>query len=472
MITALNNYIYPNKFNKYTSFISIFSILLGLIATLTFYKITYLKAVFLLMGAFGVGVIFLLPEFGLVLSFSSAIFKEWLSLNVPIFAQLDFSIAIFGITFLGIIYSILKKGISFDRLLENNFVSLLLFTVLLIISTLYTSSSEYGNNKAMSFVIFNWSLFLFPILYVTDEKVAFRIVYIFALLGVVVSIFTIVSIIKSFLNQTLIFTYRASFLEVNPISFAGWIGVINILLISIFPKIQTKHWKFFAGFAIFLLSVAIIVANSRGPLFSFIATLSVIMFFKLKKLTLKKILIFGLLLIVFLIIVFSFLPEQLTSRYTTVIKGEAATRQIAYYTINTRLDFWNASIESATKNVKNFFIGIGSGGFSKMFYHRDSRDYPHNIFFEILVELGVIGLLLIVWHFSTILFKSVTCFSNSLSESQKTLMFAFSMAALFNLIAAQFSGDLNDNRRLWFFLGFICALSNFISLKKYSKIET
>ena len=106
-----------------------------------------------------------------------------------------------------------------------------------------------------------------------------------------------------------------------------------------------------------------------------------------------------------------------------------------------------------------------------MFYHRDSRDYPHNIFFEVLGELGILGLFLIVWHFSTFLFKEIKNFSNTLSESQKTLFFAFIMAAVFNFIAAQFSGDLNDNRRLWFFLGFICALSHLISLKKISKVE-
>ena len=50
------------------------------------------------------------------------------------------------------------------------------------------------------------------------------------------------------------------------------------------------------------------------------------------------------------------------------------------------------SLQSWISSIVNFVFGLGSGGFSSLFIWRDWRWYPHNIFFEIIVELGLIGL--------------------------------------------------------------------------------
>jgi len=76
--------------------------------------------------------------------------------------------------------------------------------------------------------------------------------------------------------------------------------------------------------------------------------------------------------------------------------------------------------------------------------------------------LGLAGLGLLVWHLSSIWGDIRRFLRKNLTDRSRTLFYAFCMAAFFNFVNAQFSGDLNDNRRLWFFLGMVVALMQVI----------
>lgn len=463
MQTKQLNYLPILESRKYIILLSLFSILFGLFFSLILYKISYPKGVFIILGISAVGLVIRYPELGLVLSFSSGIFKEWLSLNVPIFAQFDFTIAIFGLTFISLLLSHFKKGTLFDISADRSFLPLILFSAFMVFSILYTPSFKYGSFKAFSFLFFNWSMFLFPTWIIHEEKYGWRTIYLLIALAVAVSLYTFVNLIQGLLTHTLLFSYRASFLEVNPISFAGWVGVTNILLISIMPKIQQRRWRIFATLSIIIMTIAILVTNSRGPLASFILTILLILLIKFKKIPKHKIFLLITTLGLLIVIIINLMPPQLTSRYTEVIEQEQSSQSVAFYTVNTRLTFWLTSLRTATDSLKNLFFGVGSGGFSNALYGLDIRFYPHNIFMEVLCEFGLVGIILLVWHLIVIFKKSIRTYVSRLSYEQKTLIFAFLMAAIFYLVAAQFSGDLNDNRRLWFFLGTLVAC---ISLPK------
>ena len=118
------------------------------------------------------------------------------------------------------------------------------------------------------------------------------------------------------------------------------------------------------------------------------------------------------------------------------------------------------------ENLKNFILGIGTGGFSRIVYFLDMRLYPHNIFLEVLCELGFIGLVLIIWHFISIYYDAIRTLLGNLTQQQKILLFTFIMVSIFGLMFAQFSGDLNDNRRLWFYLGSLVAVMSLPNIRK------
>ena len=123
------------------------------------------------------------------------------------------------------------------------------------------------------------------------------------------------------------------------------------------------------------------------------------------------------------------------------------------------------SINTWLSDFKTFFIGLGSGGFSSLFLWRDFRWYPHNIFLEILVELGVVGLILIS---SLIYFSIKQLFSYKNYNYLSEISAVWISGTLVMFFSAQFSGDLNDNRILLMFLSI--SLTS-INLDKNPKLE-
>jgi len=346
MVSILLNIFPEDTTKKHLIFITIFSVLSGLSLSLIIYKISFLKTLFLLVAFTGILLIFRFPDIGVALSFSSAIFKEWLTGIIPIFAAFDFTIAIFGLTFISIMFSIIKNGTIFEITFHKSFLPLLLFTTFLIFSTFYTSSFNYGNLKAFSFLTFNLGLFIAPIFVINEEKYAWRMIYFLIAIGVVITAYSLFNLINSILTLSIIYTFRSTFLGVNSIGFANWVGSINILLITIFPTIRENKWKRIALSVIFLFGIA---------------------------------------------------------------------------------------------------------------------------FLEVLCELGLIGLVLLCWHFISIFKDGINTLLKKLPYKQMNLLLAYILTAFFNLLSAQFSGDLNRNRRIWFFLGTVIALTTLINKKLESR---
>ena len=97
---------------------------------------------------------------------------------------------------------------------------------------------------------------------------------------------------------------------------------------------------------------------------------------------------------------------------------------------------------------------MGAGGFSSLFIWRDWRWYPHNFFFEIIVELGLIGLLIVV----AFLKQSYQAIKQGIQTGVFTEHSALWVAGTFvTFFAAQFSGDFNDNRILLMLIGISIA---------------
>jgi O-antigen ligase len=235
------------------------------------------------------------------------------------------------------------------------------------------------------------------------------------------------------------------------------VGAIAILLVAYLPLIRKKAWLWSAYLTLFLLFATLVAANSRGPMAAFIVTAGLIGFIRFRKkplgfwlgwIALAVAVMAGLLLV---------LPEQVTSRYVDLVVQKKGTENVTFFTVQTRLYNWQAAWAMASNSIRNFLIGAGNGAFSQNLFGQDMRWYPHNMLFEVLSELGVVGVALLVWHFVAIGRLALLSYRRLVDERARVLLFAFSASAFFNLVGAQFSGDLNDNRRLWFFLGLVVA---------------
>ncbi len=81
------------------------------------------------------------------------------------------------------------------------------------------------------------------------------------------------------------------------------------------------------------------------------------------------------------------------------------------------------------------FIGNGIGSFGPIILGLDEVHYPHNIFIELIFELGIFGL----FHSIVILYY--------ISFSYKYSIFGY--IAIYYFINSQFSGDLAGNSSLY-----------------------
>jgi O-antigen ligase len=95
--------------------------------------------------------------------------------------------------------------------------------------------------------------------------------------------------------------------------------------------------------------------------------------------------------------------------------------------------------------------GIGAGGFflySYVLANREER-YPHNVFLETSAELGLLPALLLAASILVLLGRLYTRAWSEGDEADRNVVYVVAGVFLLNLLAAQFSGDFNDNRTLW-----------------------
>lgn len=110
--------------------------------------------------------------------------------------------------------------------------------------------------------------------------------------------------------------------------------------------------------------------------------------------------------------------------------------------------------------------GLGTGGFPSLVRLPDDRYYPHNIFLEVLLENGLIGLLLFVGLLSVV-FVRWRRWGRDLRAWPETPAVLEEMALrrtaaailLFALANAQFSGDIWANEWVWVAAGMVVAWS-------------
>ena len=240
---------------------------------------------------------------------------------------------------------------------------------------------------------------------------------------------------------------RVSILGANPITVGSFLGIGAGMIVILINRSTYKHWILYVPL-LSILIVAIIATGSRGPLLSFL--FGVLLFGILfENVNQKRLLLFFLFSVISLVIALLVLPENLTGRYLNYTTGDLVIQREGVKRLSTiamRLQYWELSISEWLRNIKTILVGVGSGGFSSFYILRDYKFYPHNMFIEVLLEMGLIGLsiLILFWYkIARILFyiKKI--------ESISIISAMWVVAAIIRFLGAQFSGDISGNRVAW-----------------------
>ncbi|MCK4358653.1 MAG: O-antigen ligase family protein [Candidatus Cloacimonetes bacterium] len=254
----------------------------------------------------------------------------------------------------------------------------------------------------------------------------------------------------------------------NPIGVGRIFSILSLISIICLFYEKNNYKKIFYILCTILGLIITISTNSRGPFFALIISILIYLFF-FTKLNMKKIVYALILISLLFIIIFSLLPESLISRYKLFGNKEVhiSKKQVSVFnTFIIRENYIKKSLAYLNENPEKLIFGVGLGGFSYIITNRDIRAYPHNIFVEIILELGIIGLVLFILPFLFLLNDFILT-KNKINESEYGQIIFWIMLTVLFLLNAQVSGDINDNRLLWFFQGGVVGL-----ILQYKKKKT
>ena len=399
------------------------------------------------------------PAIALMILSLTAIIKGYLINYFPVVEVVDITVIAALIIWLGLVKILLEGNWKFPSEPTSIVYLFLIFGLLLGISYMYTASPDYGFRKILRFNTFAVTMFISPLLIIKSPADSKRLLsYFYFLLVIIIGIMLLQFVyFLKWGDFAIVLAYwnRISIPGANPIQVSRYLAIGAAMMIALL--IRNKPSQSLHYFAIlFVILLSIILSGSRGPLISIIIG-SIVYAILYERKHSSRIFGYGILAIGTIITLLLVLPESLTQRFFDISQGsvimtQQGVRRIS--TIATRYEFWSMSIQAWFSSITSFFIGLGAGGFSSLFIWRDWHWYPHNLFFEIIAELGLIGLVIGVLF----IIKSYQIINKGIQRGSFTDHSALWVAGtVVMFIAAQFSGDINDNRILWMFIGISIA---------------
>ena len=399
------------------------------------------------------------PAISLMILSLTAITKGYLINYFPIIEIIDVTVIATIIIWLGLIKMLLEGNWTLPNEQKTIVYLFLIFGLLLGISYLHTPSPEYGLRKILRFNTFAVTMFITPLLIIKTPNDSRRLLsYFYFLLVIIVGImlFQFVYFLR-WGDFAIVLAYwnRISIPGANPIQVSRYLAIGAAMMIALMIRNKPSNSiHYFIILSVILLSI--ILSGSRGPLVSIIIG-SILYAFLFERKRSSRIIGYGMIGVSTITILLLFLPESLTQRFFDISQGSVIITQQGVKrvsTIATRFEFWSMSVQAWFSSVTNFFVGLGAGGFSSLFIWRDWRWYPHNLFFEIIAELGLVGLII----GAAFIKKSYQLINKGIQRGSFTDHSALWVAGtIVMFIAAQFSGDFNDNRILWMFIGISIA---------------
>ena len=358
------------------------------------------------------------------------------------------SAMLLGFALLAVLYGLARRNISrpFPYLLNKYILAVLLLWFLLASFVLLADSRYYGMYKSFFFL----AKVILPLVALTmlapfDQR-DLRVIFATIVLG---SVIVAASVLLFGNFQT---DERATAGSgADPITTAREINLgVTCLLVSALSEVGRGRIRriLSVGVAISLLFAAALT-GSRGPLVAVVAAIFAVFFFAgfgVRHRLWMMAQISLITLVLFAALSYSF--SELRA-YPSFERLEIYATTFGENTSDTgRMDRVKTAVGGF---VDSYGLGIGTGGFPTL-DRIGVPDYPHNVFVEVMVELGVIGLLAVtavLWLALARLMKLVRITRVTGTRSEWLMGIWF-----FALSNALISADVACNYQLWIVGGF------------------
>lgn len=406
------------------------------------------------------------PSLSFVFFLTAGIFKTYLQGIIPIMQQVDFTVVCVILLMLSMMYSYVKNGRQFRDILSlplGLYVSLIL---LLFFSLGYTSAPNYGFAKTWRFASVGFIAFFAPIVFTRTAKDLKPIIWIVFIAAVTFAVFTIAAPRESIVADT--GWERAGFMGVGVLGTAVRIAMGGVIAFCFAVMPSTPVLLRMTCVALGpLMLIGIVSTGSRGPLVGF-AFCVMIGLFIYRKYTSKVLLL--LMVPVFIVVTGVFIvrmPEERIARFTTVFEGPGVINRLT-----------SSRMVRFTWTLQNFgespVIGKGAGSWAVDWGGGDEREYAHNMVLEVLYEQGLLGAILIVW-FIWLVFKrwrhaSKFVIIHGLDIGIFQIVHISGLLFLLTFLEAMKTGDINDNRLMFFCAGIAFAAFRAVETEYYDAV--
>ena len=398
------------------------------------------------------------PPISLAFYLTTNLFKAWIMFKFPFFRVVDYTVLCAVLVLFAMACSFVKSGCRLKDILSIPLVVYLLLATILFLGTTYTSAPNYGLEKSSRFATLTLIAFLAPIVFAQSVKEVKLMIWIVFAAGILFSIITIISPHGAVLRATA--ETRGGFLEAGPLGTATKIGTASVIASVFAVMIHTsKRLRIVSAITIVLTIVGIIITGSRGPFVGVCLTLLVAVFICRKGISKAWVPFIAGSIVVGLVVSFTKLPEIVTARVATVWKSGYHIKEAAY--ARTEMFVW-----AAKRSVERPILGHGTGAFAVDRGYQDIRLYPHNMILEFLYEQGLVGAV-IVSLFLWLIFRrwrqaSRFVYLYELDIGTFQIVHIAGLLFLFLFTQAMKSGDVNDNRFMFFCAGLVIAVFSLV----------
>jgi O-antigen ligase len=301
-------------------------------------------------------------------------------------------------------------------------------------------AGEYGTLKVKLFLAENLTL-VFAGLLVGRRKEHFDLFLKLTMFVSTISAFVLVQQLVSGEVETTIAPGRETLFDLNPI-LLGRSSAVGLIVAVYLALVSRTRWLRLSALAVIpLLAVSLLAAGSRGPVLGLAFGLLALLPFVLReRATRRRLLPLVLGVIVALFLVQELVPGQSVERAGSIILASGST-----ISSNGRTELWSTAYEHFKEDP---LLGVGPGGFAAL----APALYPHNLFLEVGVELGLVGIVLLVaiLAFGASDLARAWRTGTDADRQDAALVFALLIAAFLNSL---FSGALQTNSPLWLAIG-------------------
>lgn len=408
----------------------------------------FLLILFLLIFLIIIYYLFQYPEVAFGLFLTAGFFKGDIHLKNILPDFFDLTIFFAFIVVLAILMNIFKKKISIPYISLKLILPYLGLLLLMLLSLIYTLSPIYGADKFLKFATLTTLTIFAPLFLFRNKIILERFIY------TIIALSTIMSIDAFIAGSRAVFS--ATYLGFGRITGA------SVLIIIFYFMIKSNVKRKTVWLLLLLINLAgLFYSAGRAPIVILVFTTIVMLFlsFNFKKFSINKPILLCFILIIFLTILSIFFFPQITqtslARFNVMLSEFQGTVQ-GIPPVGERMEMFSLALKGFFHSP---FFGVGIGGFSAFAYGVDVHSYPHNILLEIGSELGILGILSLLFLIGFCFFYLIFLRKMHKEKEKYFLITMILSLFIFMFLNSLVSGEINDVRLFFVWIGTTYALN-------------